>query len=317
MQDFYQLEKVAVPVSTQLKPVKNISYKYVEAIFTNTKKLFDTKILLQKRVKIKKLEQSLIRHTDIFSRVALAFIYIQMDNHALADKILSSLLEKELFELTFELFVPSSHRKELLTNFLNLLQRIDEKIKNKKLWNTFIVYLYHFADKEIQEEMLDSLDVITSPIKIRNMSESLNYGYTYPSVWFPLLKKNFGMSLAEKYLEKSSFYTNLQQKKLSLMWILQDYFPTNKQHRKIIFTAFKQLQKSKKLYNEDMLFRLLENEAFRIFLMQNDDQFKRPMFVKKRKHYKRLLEKGIARDYALYNLILLGDYNPNYLIYML
>jgi hypothetical protein len=311
-----EIGDVTFPSSKVKKTKRNISYKYIESVFSNVEMLFEKSTLIEKRVEIKKLEQSLSLHNDIFSQIALSFLYIQMDNHALANRTLSSLLDKELFELTFEIFIPANTRKEFLEGFLKLLQKIDTKIKNKKLWDTFLVYLYHSADQEIQDKILDTLDVVTSPIKIRNMSQSLNYGYPYPGVWFPLLKKKFGIILAEKYLETSTFYADLKESKLSLMWILNDYFPSNKEHRKLIWNAFQKLQASKKLYYQDMTYRLLDNESLRIYLMQNDNRFKRPMFVEKRKHFMNLLKRGLARDYALYNLILLGDYNPNYLIYM-
>ena len=294
----------------------NTSFKYVESLFKNQKLFLEEKSIEQNRVRIKKFEQSVERHDDLYSKLALAALYLQIENQARADQILSELLQQELFKLTFRIYIPLHLRKDFLQYLFLLLEGIETKIKNRKLWDTLLVYLYHIVDKEVQSKLADKFEVVTSPIKIRNMSKSINYGRPYPGVWFPLLRKYFGIELAEKYLEESNFYHSLENGQLGAIWILNDYFPNDKKNRELIWKVFQKLEISKSIYHQDLVYRLLENESFRIFLIKNDKKFQKPMFLEKRKHFIRLLKMGLAVDYALYNLIWLGDYNPSYLQYV-
>jgi hypothetical protein len=124
------------------------------------------------------------------------------------------------------------------------------------------------------------------------------------------------LALRKNFLETSNFYKLISEKDYAAAWILEDYFPTNKEYRKMIWEMFKNIQTTKDVYLKDVMFRMLENESFRNYVMQIDEKFRKPMFLEKRKHYLSLLEQGLAVDYAIYNLIKLGDYEPGYLVYM-
>lgn len=268
------------------------------------------------RIEIKKLEQSLIKADDVFSQLCLALLYAKMNNQALTDKIIGSIIQQEFLKLTFEIYVPFHLRDQFFASFLKLLKGLENTMGNRKLWDSFLVYLYNSVGEVVQDALYDHFDITVSPITIRKMSSSFNYGRPYPALWFPLLKHHFGVELAEEYLENSDFYTQLKKENFASMWILTDYFPANKKNREILWSAFQKLRKIKMPYYEDLVYRLMNNDAFRLFVIQQDAKFQKPIFLEKRKHYKNLLNRGYAIDYALYNLMLLGDYNSNYIFHL-
>lgn len=306
--------EIVVPTKYIVNTPKNYAPRKVKDLFEKIKILDQDKF--SNKIEIKKVQMEIENNNDIFSDVSLIYLYLKMGNQTRANNIIEKIVSKEIFKFGFEMNIPISFRQEILNELIELLKKIDQIILNKKLFNIFVLHLYENTDHLIQEKLSDIFIINYSNKEFLKMSQSINYGLSFPNVWFPILQSNFSLDEAENFLVHSNFYKKLNKNKFEHFYILEKYFPNDKNQREIIRTAIQEIEKNQQPYFQDLLFRVLSNEELKLYLVQKDSRYTKPLFSRKRKHYLNLLKQGIAIDYALFQLIKLGDYNPTYLFYL-
>lgn len=312
--DFSTMGELLVPISKNVNPKKNYAPKLILELFKEVNSFNQDE--KKSRIELKKTLEKLDNRIDIFSKLMESYLYLDQGNIAKSHKIWKTIISKELLSFGFNTHITKNYRSEILTYSIELLKKIYEKVPNDRYFSALLIYLADNTNGEFKKRLEDSFDVILNYDEVLMLSQSVNFGHGFPNIWFPLLRNKSTMIVAENYLKESLFYKDLSSKKIDSLFLIEKYFPKNMVERDIIWNAFLELENKNDSYYRDLKFRILDQDQVRNYFMKKKKKYIRPNFSQKRNHYRLLLKEGIAVEYALFQLIKLGDYSPSYLFYL-
>ena len=246
-------------------------------------------------------------------------IYLQMNNPLAANKEFFSILQSDPSELYFSQKNISNldlrqHQHIFLNSFISYLGFIEEKVKEGPLADMLVTYIAEFyKDQEDEQEKLTDLRRNNFDKNfIYENSSSPVWGKEFIGFWSRQSKKVLSTVEFHQLFEKNLSDSRFNQQFNSLVWILQDFFPPHDEWRKIVIKKATAYQKSSDYYERYLFLNLLKNQSIKNQLLKIDSSLNTPVYQMERKFFKELLEKKIACDFALTELLRLGDEDELY-----
>lgn len=256
---------------------------------------------------------------NLLTRLYGIVVYLNLKNHGRAEKYIIDLLKKsplaDIYRSTGNSFVDQLFKGEIISLLLFIENNIQDKILFKMLISYVLDYL-KFGNIEIVKSIKDNFSSKWNLGELRNMMNSPTYGYNYPLFWYKQLTGVIHENELIIFLENSLDTDKLMRDFPEYAEMFENYFPKSLKIREIIIKKTLELLNSKNRENQEIGLRVLNNQAIRDKVYESKGASFPPIFRLKRDFYKGNLEKGVAIEYSIYNLILLGDLNEKYFSYM-
>ena len=103
------------------------------------------------------------------------------------------------------------------------------------------------------------------------------------------------------------FYHRLKKKDSRMIFLLEKFSSSENKIKVSIEEALMHLMKSKKLSDKENFFSLMDSSSFR----NKYSHVVSTSLGERRRFFQRQLQKGKSPEYNLYQLIILGDFNPS------
>ncbi len=197
----------------------------------------------------------------------------------------------------------------------SLLKQSTVNLKDVVLMRAFATRVFQFISSDKLPVFYNSIDLEWTLTELRSYVNSPWYGPRYPGFWFSQMSGRVAQS------ELGAMATGLLEKieakdwELHNLWLFTEWFPAQLQAREAVMEAVTKLavEKEKNLYLSELLIRLSENVVIRRELEKRQLITGKALFKMKRDHYLRVLESGNLTQYALYQLMAMGDEDRDYL----
>ena len=208
-------------------------------------------------------------------------------------------------ELTFKVQRYTYGRKERLDKFKNAFNRLRDEAKT--LIDPFLFKVWN-------EKMEESLNgkARGGDWSLAELRRRLKGNQVDRRIWnFLFQKLRIRTSSIESSLLLKKRMTDdfIQNMSVADIWLFHHYYPIEDSLRE------KALDKISKAWNRDNLWlqylviELIQKPEIKKPLAKRKKFFKKALFQIKRRFYRDLLSQGLAVDFALYQLIELGDYD--------
>lgn len=272
----------------------------------------DEKISIIEKQRIFKLDKRLALKNSALAKLIRINFYTELELNGKVESLIRSILNTEYIEEFFEL--EPLLKEELVQNFIiEVLLKLKEKYDDQNLVETLVSYLSFGISQDFRSKLKDEFEIPDRLSYIQEKINSYNYALKFPFAWGLWIEKYSSRQELAKYMEKTMLYEQLAQKKTRYLGALRSYFPLDRKHRKSILEAYRQLQKSSNSFEQDLFFRLEDNQSFSQYLIKNKVKTK-PIFVERRKFFKKQILENNNLMYSLYNLLKLGDLKEEYFI---
>jgi hypothetical protein len=199
--------------------------------------------------------------------------------------------------------------KKKLKNVLYLLQN---KVRDEKLLKIYFLFLNEYLSDEYKRELDLESYADFSLSEVRNIIKSPLYGVDLISFWMPYFFKR--SSFKEATLEFSSISKRLSRKTIKdNWWVFSYYVLTDEQFYRSFISVLKErlpLQSNLETY---LYFKMQVNPKMKKALSDLKIYNQTGLFKQKRKFFLSLLTNQDSKDFAIYNLYLLGDLKVSYL----
>ena len=248
------------------------------------------------------LENSPEMFWGLWTEIALA---LRAKNDAWVRNKIKSLLLRGPLQLIFE--TPSLYNELFRQQVIELVLQLGRSLADKKLLTLLIWYLGEFFDEAELKPVISEFGIKSSLSEIRLLSRMELYGKEYLWPWFLILFSRAGNIEVMDSLKKVSSPERWSQKAGFPRELLLYYFPTDENERQIVFKQLQQLARSSRPYDQYVILTLLENKTIKDGLQKIDKRFGRAPFQLKREFFRKTLARGIAIEFCIYNLALLGD----------
>lgn len=272
----------------------------------------DGEIPIIEKQRLFKLDQRLSLNKSSLAKLIRINFYAELELNGKVESLIRSILNTEYMEEFFEL--EPILKEQLVQNFIiDVLLKLKEKYDDQNLVETLVTYLSYGVSQDFRSKLKDEFEIPDRLSYIQNKIQSYNYALKFPFAWGLWIEKYSSRQELAKYMEKTMLYEQLAQNKIRYLGALRSYFPLDKELRKSILTAYRQLQKTSNKFEQDLLFRLEDNQSFSQYLIKNKVKTK-PIFVERRKFFKKQILENNNLMYSLYNLLKLGDLKEEYFI---
>lgn len=240
-----------------------------------------------------------------------------MNNPLAANKEFFTILQTDPYELYFSKKNLTSvelkkNHQAFFNSFFSYLQLIEEKVKDGPLADMIVTFVGEFYQEEEQKKLFSLRSNNFDKKFISNNFSSPVWGKEFIGFWSRLSSKTLTNPEFHKLLEKNLSDSRLNQQFNSLVWILQDFLPPKDEWREIVFKKAVAYQKGQNFYEQYLFLLLLKNQSIKNQLIKANPLLGSPIYQLERKYFKDLLEKKVACDFALYELLKLGDEDETY-----
>lgn len=135
-------------------------------------------------------------------------------------------------------------------------------------------------------------------------------GIKFFGFWFQEMLSRTSDMEATLILQRIVDRNYIQKMRPAELWVFIYYYPKEKALRKLIIEKIYKAYLLDDPYIKYLILKLLERETIKKELGKKEAFFKKALFQIKRNFYRKLLLKGQAVHFSLYNLMRLGDNNP-------
>lgn len=304
-----------VEINFSKEEIKKIN-RVVDSYHSKQFLIFFDKTLKEEltREKIYQILKRSQKFNNFLNDLLQAYLYIMTGNQGRAENIIKKLLENEIFYHVLRSDIKNISIEKQQYLFLDILEKIETELENKKLFFNLIAYIGFQSTGEFSEEILDSFDVPEDIPAIRRRYSSIQYGEKFPHVWGPFLFNRSSSKEYDQYLKQSILSEMLTKDHLSSLLFLRSLDGVDKTYKNNIIQMVKKTKNSMDYYERLIYFRLLDDENFRKYLSAHLKEFNSLIINEKRNFFKTKLKSGLlTKEISIIQLLSLGDLDWEYL----
>ena len=239
-------------------------------------------------------------------------VAVEIKNISWAKKNIINMIGWGPEELTFGVQRYSYGRTERLEKFKDILNHLDSSsqslIKDKFLSKAF-------SDR-VDELLNDGNGDVYKPRGrnwlLADIWKKLYGTRVHGRIWgyfFQKLLDRTSLKEASLLLKRKMDKDFIEKMNFSEIWLFNHYYPPKGILSKVALNKIHSAWETGNLWFKYLVIKLIENPVVKKELAKKEPSFKRALFQIERHFYRRLLLQGTATDFALYNLMRLGDYN--------
>lgn len=217
--------------------------------------------------------------------------------------------------LQFATFLdPRKISKKLFIQYIDGLfdtfKYMKENFKDPMLLRMLATKMSMFLPMKYKTRFILDFDANWSLSELREVVISREYGQSAIGLWFNVLENRTTETEVNHFLNNVLERRALKKFPKEEFWILKYFYPGD-YRRSVLESRLALFVKNKKSVHEDFIMsEILESEAIQKSLSKTDPKLGRALFKVKRDIYKSALKSGHPSQFALYNLFLLGEKDP-------
>lgn len=270
---------------------------------------------LENRQKVKNILNELEARKDFMSALMSAIVYYEIGNGARGNRIIRKLIRMELHSNTFY-DEGENPRLKLGELYKSYFVKLDLMIKNKKILHSLLRKIMINGKGSLADFISSEFDVDLDESDVEEWIKSNIYGKPFAGAWIRYFIKSKSEIFIFDKLLKSNYFENLSDGNIEDLWILEHGINIPKAQQTKVRDLVIKLFDTGTLYYKDIFFRVMENANVKRLVSEKRPEFKKPLFALKRNFFLELLEKSIGVEYAIYNLLKMGDGDLTYLKYL-
>lgn len=313
-----EIDKVLYPVSEDdLKLIKKVSAKNFKQKSLGLKIFKDLKKYkkIENKIKLKNMADQLEKSPKLFSKIVLLSIYNSWNLQGKVNSVITSILSAEFSDQFFLEEYSLFENRELSRSTLEILEELKDNYGNSLQFDSLVAYLSIHLDPYLKELLSEEFTIPDRLSYVQEKTQSFNNAKRFPFAWTHWIEKYSSEKELLKFMDQALIYERLGSDP-KLLTGFHSSFPKEEDKRLILGVAFKYLRQSSKLILKEKAIRTLENEAFYNYLITKKITPINALFIEKKKIYSENLKNETAILYSIFNLLRLGNFEDNYLIYL-
>lgn len=236
----------------------------------------------------------------------------EVENKAVMKKVMERMIHWEFRAIPFYgIDLPLS--EQTWSSIDKLLVEASTVLGDPILIRAFATRVFQFIEPTKLPQFNSKADTNWTLNELRKLAESPWYSIRYPAFIFNQLNGRVSQAEIASVVEALAKRLTPEKWNINDLWIFSDWLPNNDELRSKVVAAVKNISKKDELYLRELLIRLSENVVLRKELEKNGVIESKALFKLKRDFYLRLLNDGAQVEYALYQLIAIGDEDRDYL----
>ncbi len=195
----------------------------------------------------------------------------------------------------------------------SFLKKITKSLKDKNHAKLLLLF-FKMIDPKMPglEELINQNEANWSLIEMRKMARSFKYGPSFLSLWAQLIFQRSGEFEIEKLLSYWALQPELDIANPRSLWVFGSFKLENLKSMKRIGTKIRPMIDNPNEFWEYYLSTWLSHTVWRSQFKGLPKIYFRPLFFKKRKSLIRLLNENGASKFSIFQLMSMGDENPDY-----
>lgn len=261
---------------------------------------------------------NMLNSNSVLYFLARVHIALELGNQFQLKKAITNLINIDKYQYSFtvykEMFKNVEQEDLFRSVFIDIVARVSQSLNDKNLFHIFVNHYSQILD----EEKFDSLSALYktdwSLSQIRELSNKANYGVEFTYFWSRQLRARTTNNEVFVFLQNAVSHKDFTSTHVNNLWIFRDFFPASNKIQSLIEENIKgHMKKSNDyIHKRYLMINLSLRDSIKKILQQVDDDFGRAEFQIFRAFYRDLLRKGIARDYALFRLVEMDDFDEIY-----
>lgn len=251
-------------------------------------------------------------YKNLLARLYEAYIFIKQENISRAKRVLQNIVKVDFTKHILQSDVGDLTLETEIKYFLEILKDLSLYFEGHKEFENLIYYLGFNTSGKFHEALLEQFPIRLKMNTVRDLYGSHTYGRQYPFVWAPIVFEESSQVEYLKVLEVSKVYKRLKNQSDYLLF-LRSLDGIQRDQKDLVLKQFEKMREGNSAYSKYIEFSLLEDDNFDSFLQANKLKNRTLLATAKRSYYKKLLLSGRLFEYALINLLELGDIQESYL----
>lgn len=304
--------KIGVDINSINQP-RTANQKVAEIITIYNKVMTDD----QKGSTLFHLVEKLKKHNNLMARFLEAYLFMKIGNQIKANAILMKITTVHFMEYILNSDISDLGLEKQLSMSLNLLNEFSENLSNVNVFKSVLFYIYNNTNHDYREALDDEFSIPRGIKEVRLRYHSARLGRPYPYIWGPWLYENSSQNEYLKFIGNTKLIKNFNQQHPRFLLFFRNSEISNEAMKKNILKQMLKLKKSNNITSKFIYFEMINNNFFYKFLSANSKMKMGLILNAQRKHYYKVLSQSSAKQYALYRLLGIGDYNLANLRYIL
>ncbi len=221
-----------------------------------------------------------------------------------------------LFDLGPALFSEDQKIEEFEEKIVEIIRQSYQQIDDKPLVQMWVYHLSSVFNIEAFNKLKSDLNADWSLSRMRRMLKNHRYGPPFVSFWYDILSGRTTDSELFSFVRQSTLsnHRNLVDMSSYNDWIFLFFYPSDEEFRDVVHRRMNHLLTRKDdLYFNYLMILLSQRSELRDIFASSDNQFKEAYFQLRRSFYLKMLSSGRGIDYAVFNLIKMGEYRDSFL----
>lgn len=249
---------------------------------------------------------------NLLSRIARIYVYSNLGNQGMAEKLAKEYLDKTEYELFFETEYFYKNPEEIGKRLANMLGKAQKRMGKNNFFDAFALKLYGEASETMREAMESELNLPLAKKQVLGIIKSPLIGIESPLAWTWWALENLDKQGQDELFEKvpvSSSSESLQ--------VLRYHYPSTGHRREGFGKAIEKLPSLRLPERGALYFEILKNDEWRKYLTSSNGGKLKPLFRQKREFYTKTFSKDRGILFSAYNLFQLGDFQREHFLKIL
>lgn len=204
-------------------------------------------------------------------------------------------------------------REFILKTLVRYKEEFEDEVGVKILADRFMGSLDSSDFKTIK----DRVDADWSLSELREKFSNPLLRSEFFDFWYMVMMNRTSDSEVRSRLRKALSLRSLKGAQDSQLWVLEYFFPGQKEMREIIIDRLSKMWRGRSLIDQYSVLRIARNPKIKKLLSAKASDFEKPDFKIVREYFDKLLHSGYSSHFALYELYFLGDKNPDNLWWLI
>lgn len=199
---------------------------------------------------------------------------------------------------------------QYINAIFDVFKYMKENFKDPMLIRMLATKISQFLPMKYKTRFISDFDANWSLSELREIVTTREYGQSAIGLWFNVLENRTTSTEVNKFLNDVLQRRTLKKIPREEFWILKHFYPGDTR-REVLEKRLAHFVKNKESIHDDLIIsEILEREAIQKSLAKVDSRLGRALFKVRREIFKDVLKSGHPSEFALYNLFLLGEKDP-------
>lgn len=240
-------------------------------------------------------------------------VALRTDNKQWVRKVSKKIINSSALQYAI-FFEPRNMKGKLYLQFIDgifdTLNILKNDFKDPMLLKMLVTRTLFFIPTKHKKKFNDEFSGNWSLNELREIVSTRKYGQDAIGLWFNVLENRTTATEVNKFLDDTLRKSALKKLPREEFWILRYFYPGG-ERREVLEKRIALFVKDKRSIIDPLILNeILVKEPIQKKLEKIDSRYGRALFKVRREIYQEVLQSGYPSQFALYNLFLLGEKDP-------